>query len=142
VGVALTTQTLFAQVPSYVPTNGLVGYWPFSGNANDASGNGNNGTVNGATLTTDRFGSINNSYQFIENTDMISISNTTINPQDFTISGWCKLNSPFVYTTFSILEIANLDYITPGGIGLHMTQNDGIFGNGNFKLESFCISKA
>jgi hypothetical protein len=44
----------FAQVPSYVPTNGLVGYWPFNGNANDASVNGNNGTVNGATLTTDR----------------------------------------------------------------------------------------
>ena len=43
-----------AQVPNYVPSNGLVAWWPFSGNANDASGNGNNGTVNGATLTTDR----------------------------------------------------------------------------------------
>jgi opacity protein-like surface antigen len=57
--VALTTSTLFAQVPSYVPTNGLVGYWPFNGNANDESGNGNNGTVNGASLTTDRFGYLN-----------------------------------------------------------------------------------
>ena len=140
--VALTTQTLFAQVPSYVPTNGLMAYYPFNGNANDESGNGNNGTVNGATLTTDRFGSINNSYQFIENTDMISITNTTINPQDFTISGWCKLNSPFVYTTFSILEIANLDYTTPGGIGLHMTQNDGIFGNGNYKVYGFSSNNA
>ena len=37
------------------PKNGLVGYWPFNGNANDASGNGNNATVNGATLTNDRF---------------------------------------------------------------------------------------
>ena len=27
-----------AQVPSYVPTNGLVGWWPFNGNANDESG--------------------------------------------------------------------------------------------------------
>lgn len=129
-------------LPAYVPTNGLMGYWPFCGNANDESGNGNNGTVNGATLTTDRFGSINNSYQFIENTDIISIANTTINPQDFTISGWCKLNSPFVYTTFSILEIANLDYTTPGGIGLHMTQNDGIFGNGNYKVYGFSSNNA
>jgi hypothetical protein len=48
--------TTFAQIPSYVPSNGLVGWWPFNGNANDESGNGNNGTVNGATLTTDRFG--------------------------------------------------------------------------------------
>ena len=53
-----------AQVPSYVPTNGLVGYWPFNGNANDESGNGNNGTVNGATLTSDRHGNENSSYSF------------------------------------------------------------------------------
>ena len=26
----------YAQVPSYFPTNGLVGYWPFIGAANDA----------------------------------------------------------------------------------------------------------
>jgi hypothetical protein len=55
---------VMAQVPSYVPTNGLVGYWPFNGNANDESGNGNNGTVNGATLTTDRYGNINKAYSF------------------------------------------------------------------------------
>ncbi len=36
--------------------NGLVAWYPFSGNANDYSGNGYNGTVNGASLTTDRFG--------------------------------------------------------------------------------------
>ena len=51
-------------VPSYVPTNGLVGYWGFNGNANDESGNGNNGTVNGATLTTDRNGNANSAYSF------------------------------------------------------------------------------
>ena len=57
-----------AQVPSYVPTNGLVGYWPFNGNANDESGNGNNGTVNGATLTADRFGDGNKAYEFFNST--------------------------------------------------------------------------
>ena len=54
------TQVATAQIPS----NGLVGYWPFNGNAIDASGNGNNGTVNGATLTTDRFGNANSAYSF------------------------------------------------------------------------------
>jgi hypothetical protein len=34
----------------------LVGWWGFNGNAQDGSGNGNHGTVNGATLTTDRLG--------------------------------------------------------------------------------------
>ena len=54
----------FGQVPSYVPTNGLVAWWPFNGNTNDESGNGNNGTNNGATLTQDRFGNANSAYYF------------------------------------------------------------------------------
>ena len=41
-------------------TNGLVAYFPFNGNAQDASGNSNNGVVmGGATFGTDRFGNIN-----------------------------------------------------------------------------------
>ena len=60
----LAASSAFAQVPSYVPTNGLVGWWPFNGNANDESGNGNNGTVNGATLASDRNGQINKAYSF------------------------------------------------------------------------------
>ena len=35
---------------------GLVAWYPFDGNASDMSGNGNNGTVYGATLGTDRHG--------------------------------------------------------------------------------------
>ena len=71
-GIVLSAQTLMAQVPSYVPTNGLVGYWPFSGNANDESGVGNNGTVNGATLTSDRFGNANKAYNFDGLNDVIN----------------------------------------------------------------------
>ena len=44
-------------------TNGLVGYYPFTGNANDAVGT-NNGTVYGATLTANRFGEPNQAYHF------------------------------------------------------------------------------
>ena len=44
--------------------SGLVGHYTFSGNAQDSSGNGNNGTVNGATLTTDRCGIPNSAYSF------------------------------------------------------------------------------
>ncbi|HXA44259.1 MAG TPA: immunoglobulin domain-containing protein [Candidatus Angelobacter sp.] len=40
-------------------TNGLVAYYPFHGNANDASGNGNNGTNYGATFVPNRFGFAN-----------------------------------------------------------------------------------
>jgi hypothetical protein len=57
------THVATAQVPSYIPTNGLVGYWPFNGNANDESGNGNNGTINSgnngtALYSIDRNGNI------------------------------------------------------------------------------------
>lgn len=87
---ALTTQTLMAQVPSYIPTNGLVGYWPFNGNANDESGNGHNGTISGATLTTDRFGNSNSAYYFnlfdFIQTNYLGISGNN----ERTISFWIK----------------------------------------------------
>jgi hypothetical protein len=82
-----------AQVPSYVPSNGLVGYWPFSGNANDASSNVNNGTVNGATLTTDRFGNSNSAYSFDGIDDYIqtqSIFNLVTGTTSRTVSLWLK----------------------------------------------------
>jgi hypothetical protein len=83
----------FAQVPSYVPTNGLQGWWPFSGNVNDISANVNNGTINGSTLTNDRFGNNNAAYYF-NGTSYISIPNITQyhfgTNNDFTINMWFK----------------------------------------------------
>ena len=64
----------YSQIPNYVPANGLVGWWPFNGNANDESGNGNNGTVNGAILTSDRFGNIGQAYGFDGVNDFIEIT--------------------------------------------------------------------
>lgn len=43
---------------------GLIAYYPFNGNANDASGNNINGVVNAATLTSDRYGNANTAYYF------------------------------------------------------------------------------
>lgn len=81
-------------VPNYVPTNGLVGWWPFNGNANDISGNGNNGTVYGATLTNDRNGNSNSAYDLDGSNDYIQIptSNFT-NDSGFTFSIWLNANS-------------------------------------------------
>jgi len=86
----LSVSHLLAQVPSYVPTDGLVGWWPFNGNANDESGNGNDGTVNGATLTEDRFGNVNSAYYFNGQSDNISVphSNSIAITNDLTISVW------------------------------------------------------
>ena len=89
-GFALTTQMVMAQVPSYVPTNGLVGYWPFNGNANDASSNGYNGTTSNVTATTNRFGDSNSAYSFNGITSRIDVTNAFFNVgwNQFTISCW------------------------------------------------------
>jgi hypothetical protein len=56
-----------------IPTGGLIGSYSFTGNANDLSGFANNGTVFGATLTTDRFGNPNSAYLFNGTTDYIQM---------------------------------------------------------------------
>ena len=78
-------------IPNYVPSSGLLGWWPFNGNANDYSLNANNGTVYGATLTTDRFGNANFAYSFNGTSNFIRCLNAgpTGNPI-ITASFWMK----------------------------------------------------
>lgn len=75
-------------LPSYVPTNGLVGWWPFDGNANDISGNGNHGSAVGASLTTDRHGLPNNAYDFDGLNDYILVPGSGIPVYGKTYSVW------------------------------------------------------
>jgi hypothetical protein len=70
--------------------NGLVACYPFNGNSNDESGNNNNGTVNGATLTTDRFGKANGAYNFDGTSDFIEISPDKLQNPTFSYSLWVK----------------------------------------------------
>jgi hypothetical protein len=75
------------------PTNGLVGYWPFNGNANDESGNGNHGTVqNGAALTSDRAGNTESAYFFDAVDDSIDLGIvSSLQPQlPVTIAAWVR----------------------------------------------------
>ncbi len=91
----ISSLNLLSQVPFYVPTNGLIGWWPFNGNANDESGNGNNGTVNGAVLTTDRFNNTDAAYTFdgINSVINISASNTLNITDSISISAWVVRNN-------------------------------------------------
>jgi uncharacterized protein (TIGR02145 family) len=83
-------ESLHAQLPEYIPTEGLVSWWPFNGNANDESGNGNNGTVNGATLTSDRFGATAKAYNFDGSNDNINPlqNNLPLGTSARTVSIW------------------------------------------------------
>jgi len=86
IAILALSVSAFAQIP----TNGLVGYWPFNGNANDESGNGHNGTVHGATLTMDRFGNQSSAYNFDGLSNFIETNKTIGNfgQSDFTVSCW------------------------------------------------------
>lgn len=77
-------------IPSNVPKSGIQSWYSFTGNANDESGNGNNGTLKNVNTTTDRFGKINSAYYFNGTTSYIDINNTVGNFQqsDFSFSCW------------------------------------------------------
>ena len=73
-----------------IPSEGLVAYYPFNGNADDESQFNNHGTVNGAILTTDRFGNNDRAYSFDGDGDSI-LSDYIIEPQStMTFSFWAK----------------------------------------------------
>ena len=143
-GIALSAQTLMAQVPSYVPSNGLVGYWPFSGNANDESGIGNNGTVNGATLTTDRNGNANSAYSFNGTSDFINIANSpSLSPTtSISLCGWIKSRStiPFdriINKSHNIAQNYSTYQLITRNVSLNATPGFTLrFGTGNSQLSN------
>ena len=95
-------------------TNGLVAYYPFNGNANDASGKGNNGIANGATLTQDRFGITNAAYKFNGVDNYIGFAGVPTSQVDnWTISAW--------------MNPASLNQI---GAAITLGYDDGSSGNG------------
>lgn len=77
-----------------IPTNGLIAWWSFQGNANDVSGNGHNGTVYGASLTEDRFGNPNSAYYFDGINDYIDIGGGVKPGMPLTVSTWVRLDNP------------------------------------------------
>jgi hypothetical protein len=85
--LAFLTST--TRVFAAVTIDGFVAYYPFNGNADDQSGNGHNGTVYGATLTTDRFGVSGSAYSFDGIDDYISVDySVAFQLPVFTVSAW------------------------------------------------------
>jgi sugar lactone lactonase YvrE len=93
---AVTATVSAGPVLSIVPATGLSFSYPFSGNANDASGNNNNGTLqNAPSITTDRYGAVSSAYSFNGTTQYISTATAIASPgpQNFSISAWFKTSS-------------------------------------------------
>jgi hypothetical protein len=102
--LGLTAATMAQNVPNYVPTNGLVGWWPFNGNANDESGNGNNGQSVNILYASDRFGNSNASANFPNgNTNSEILIGNQINLQQFSISVWIRPTGQRGYDFHTVL---------------------------------------
>ena len=100
-------------LPSYVPTDGLLAYYPFNGNANDASGNGKNGTVDGANLTSGRFDNETSSYSFDGEDDWI----------DFIEHPNLKIKNSLTYSAWINIEgMTNFMGIVGTGEGTVLTK--------------------
>jgi len=132
--ILLLSSIVHAQVPSYVPTNGLIGYWPFNTNANDESGNGKNGIVTGATLTADRFGNTNAAYNFNGSNQFITCPNISeLNGlKSASFSLWVKINGNNSWKNNNLgcaqyLLSRDGDF-SPSAIGINWGCQNNIFG--------------
>ena len=142
----LLLTVLFSYATIAQVNQGLIGYYTFSGNANDSSGNDNHGFVTGATLTSDRFGRPNSAYHFGSGLDKIELHAGTIGMTvgvERTISVWIKpdtiltaehthvINHYLMFDTyvsnffFSIVKTAGFFKFRATGIGVDVL--DGVF---------------
>ena len=91
----------------------LVICMPMDGNANDYSGNANNGLISGATPTVNRFGTANSAYHFDGFNDFISVATSTSisnieSNDEISISAWCNINAWYQnYNVFAVVDKYN-----------------------------------
>ncbi len=120
--------------------NGLVAFYPFNGNANDASGNNKNGSiVGGVSNTTDRFGSPNAAFLFNGSNgriDVPSMDNLPYKP--ITYSAWAIVKSyfPDIPSGFQFKAII--------GRNTAFVENNGVIGftyaaNNNYVYNNFYL---
>ena len=78
------------------PSQPLLAHWPFDGNGNDFSGNGNTATLFNVTSTYDRFGNPSGAFYFNGISSYASVADRValrLNNTDFTLNSWVKLES-------------------------------------------------
>ncbi|MEI9921914.1 MAG: LamG-like jellyroll fold domain-containing protein [Bacteroidota bacterium] len=107
-----TSTSVFCVSHTAVSTSGLLAFYTFSGNSNDLSGNNNNATSVGTTLTTDRCGNANSAMLFdgssnsYVNIPTSSSMESIITTQEITISAWINISN-ISSTVFPVFERYN-----------------------------------
>ncbi|MBN2011166.1 T9SS type A sorting domain-containing protein [candidate division KSB1 bacterium] len=126
---------LFLLLGTTCPLNAKVlAYYPFNGNANDESGNGNNGFVYGPVLTEDRYGNSNSAYYFDGTDDFILLGDTDFLKPRFpmTLIAWINLDCDAYYPPVFVNNYCEDHY---NGIIFNIVYDNYLainFGNGDF----------
>jgi len=114
---SLTSEVLAVNVPSYVPTNGLIGWWPFNGNTQDESGNGNHGALTGGEYLTDRNSKTRGALGFTSAAvGYVDMNVKTIISDQFSIMMWVR---PEGSSTF-----VGESSTCPGGVSVPMANSN------------------
>ena len=145
--IAVTVSTVTAtstndfEVLKDIPRTGLVAFYPFNGNANDASGNSLNGTLtNGPILAADRNGTANKAYSLDGIDDYITMGNPTALQIDtsITISGWINITNTTT-TLSAFINKLEIDATTSALLnGYRINHN--LMGNGSPAMLVQCFS--
>lgn len=114
------------------PDESLKAYYPFNGNANDASGHHNDPVFNNATLTADRFGKPNRAYHFNGVNNYMQFRNSaSLNfSKEITLFLWVR-------PTGFYQDICHASSVISKGGGNYQTGNyairfdDALYTNGN-----------
>src|SRR5208282_4645257 len=105
-GILTITASLAMQVHAQNwPTNGLAAYYPFNGNANDASGNGNNGFAENTFTTTNQFGQPNSALGFAGNSWVYVPYSPSLFSTNYSVS--LMFNCKADFYTFCLLRSGN-----------------------------------
>ncbi|MCX7834832.1 MAG: choice-of-anchor D domain-containing protein [bacterium] len=102
---------LFPLISFAQPTSGLLAYYPFTGNANDASGNNVHLTIDGPSISNDRYAFSNRCYYFDSVDKMYATVGSSFSVSNLTIAFWIQPTGPGVSNP-RIVKVG-----TPGGAG-------------------------
>jgi len=126
---------------------GLVAYYPFDGNANDESGNSNNGSTVNVVASSNRFGFQNTAFLFNGVNSWVSVppsSDFNLGGEEFSVFAWIKTrggayptianNSGTLGPTITGFELA-LNFPNPGNLSwVHGNSSSDWWGSGSVAI--------
>ncbi len=124
--VFLLSCTQLVVLTAAAQSDSLLVYYPFDGTADDASGNAFHGSINGATLTSDRSGALDGAYAFDGVDDHIAMPQVWRGSDRLTFGAWFSVaagaeEGKVVYHGFNG-EFQLLATDTSAAVGVHTTQ--------------------